>query len=324
MVKPPRLRPGDLIGVVAPSGPVVSRREEVEAGMRRLEAYGFRVREGESLWAREGIRSGSREAQLADLHALWADPEVKAIFCATGGVTVITLVDGLDYALIARHPKPLIGMSDITILQAAILSRAGLVSFHASGLAEGLGSPDAEREAPHLLRLLTDPAPPGPLPEWAGPVRTVRAGRAEREGQAGQAGPDGGAVRGRLVGGCWNGVLHLLGTPYWPDTAGAILFLEGVGLLTSAVLRGLVQLRLAGALDGLSALLFGHMEGCFRDRPSPEEGLALAVAEALDDLDLPVYQTEAFGHGVPNVTLPIGAMAAIQDGRLVLEEGAVV
>ncbi|MEW8979626.1 MAG: LD-carboxypeptidase [Symbiobacterium sp.] len=247
VVKPPRLRPGDLVGVVAPSAPVDTRRAEVEAGMRQLEAYGFRVREGASLWVRQGVRAGTREAQLADLYAMWADPEVKAIFCATGGITAITLVDGLEYDLVARRLKALIGMSDITVLQAALLSRTGLVSFHASGLAEGLGSPDADREGPHLLRLLT-----------------------------------------------------------------------------SAVLRGLTQLRLAGALDGVAALLFGHMEGCFRDRPSPAEGLALAVEEALGDLDLPVYQTEAFGHCVPNVTLPIGAMAAIQGGRLVLEEGAVL
>ena len=142
LVKPPRLRPGDLVGVVAPSGQVASRREAVEAGIRRLEAHGFRVRTGASLWAREGIRAGSRAAQVADLHAMWFDPEVKAIFCATGGITAISLVDGLDYGLIARNPKAFIGMSDITTLQAALLSRAGLVSFHASGLADGLGSPD--------------------------------------------------------------------------------------------------------------------------------------------------------------------------------------
>ncbi|WP_374711652.1 S66 peptidase family protein [Symbiobacterium terraclitae] len=343
IVKPPRLRPGDLVGVVAPSGPVTSRRAEVEAGMRCLEEYGFRVREGEHLWAREGIRAGSREEQLADLHAMFSDPEVQAIFCATGGITAITLVDGLDYDLIARHPKAFIGMSDVTILQAALLSRAGLVSFHASGLAEGLGSPDAEREGPHLLRLLTDPEPPGPLPEWAGAVRLVRGsvdravrGSGDGAGRGRMGGPvQGGAggvghgrhevhVSGRLVGGCWNCMLHLLGTPYWPPTDGAILFLEGVNLATSAVLRGLTQLRLAGALDGVAALLFGHMEGCFQDRPSPAEGLALAVEHALGDLDLPVCQTEAFGHCVPNVTLPVGAVAAIRDGRLVLEEGAVV
>ncbi|MBY6277879.1 MAG: hypothetical protein CWE10_17125 [Symbiobacterium thermophilum] len=326
VVKPPRLRRGDLVGVVAPSGPVDARREAVEAGIRRLEAYGFRVRTGEALWAREGVRAGARETQLADLHAMWADPEVKAIFCATGGVTAITLVDGLDYDLIAQNPKPFIGMSDITLLQAAMLRRTGLVSLHASGLADGLGSPDAELEAPYLLRLLTDPDPPGPLPDWAGEVRPVRPGRAESAGhdRGGASGRQDSGVRGRLVGGCWNCVLHLLGTSYWPDTEGAILFLEGVNLLTSAVLRGLAQLRLAGALDGVKAILFGHMEGCFRDRPSPLEGMALAVTEALGDLDLPVYQTEAFGHCVPNVTLPIGAVACIRDGRLVLEEGAVV
>ncbi len=88
-------------------------------------------------------------------------------------------------------------------------------------------------------------------------------------------------------------------------------------------MRWLAQLRLAGALDRAAGLLIGQMAGCFADWPSPAAGLDWAVENGLGDLDLPVYHTLAFGHMVPNVTLPVGATAAVVDGRLVLEEGGV-
>lgn len=307
-IKPPRLLPGDVIGVVAPSNEAASIRAEVELGMRRLEWYGFRVRQGAHLWS----QNPTRAEKLADLHAMWADPEVKAIFCATGGTTAITLVDGLDYALIARNPKVFIGMSDISLLLTAILAWTGLVTCHSSCLAQGLGSPDAEVEGPHLLRVIAGTEPAGPLPDWAGGVRLVRRGTGGAQ-----------AVQGRLIAGNLGCMTHLLGTPYWPDTTGAIVGLEAVNMKSSAILRWLGQLRLSGALDRAACLLFGHMEGCFSEWSSPEEGLAWAVANGLGDLELPVYQSESFGHFVPNATLPVGAVAAITGGRLVIKESAV-
>ncbi len=312
IIKPPRLMPGDVVGVVAPSNEVVSIRSEVELGMRRLEAHGFRVREGAHLWARNGSRAGTRAEQLADLHVLWADPEVKAIFCATGGTTAVTLIDGLDYPMIARNPKVFIGMSDISFLLTAILARTGTVTFHSSCLAQGLGSTDAALEGPHLLRLVTGAEPPGPLPDWTGGVRLIRPGQGGTQ-----------VVRGRLVAGYLGCIPHLLGTPYWPDTTGAILCLEAVEMKTSAIMRWLAHLRLSGALHRAAALVIGHTEGCFREWPTPDDGLAWAVANGLGDLALPVFQTEGFGHFVPNATLPVGAEATIADGKLILEESAV-
>ncbi len=149
-IKPPRLRAGDVVGVVAPSNEVVSIRAEVEHGMEVFESWGLWVREGAHLWAsqdgreagdraggREG-RGGTREEQLADLHAMWADPEVKAIFAASGGITAITLVDGLDYELIARQPKMFVGMSNVSFLLTAIWAKTSLVTFHTSCLDQGL------------------------------------------------------------------------------------------------------------------------------------------------------------------------------------------
>lgn len=290
-----RLRPGDTVGVVALSNQVQTSREQVEAGISRLQELGFRVKTGPHLWGRSGPASGTVEERLHDLHSLWADPDVKAIISATGGGSAITLVDRLDYTLISRHPKLLIGMSDISPLLNAIYARTGLVTIHHSCLAEGLGSPDADREAPHLLQLITQPEPAGPLPGWTGPVHPLRPGPAE----------------GPLLVGNLPCLGHLLGTPYWPQVEGAILCLEPTGLTSAALLRWLRQFRLTGALDRAAGLVFGHLERCCTDWPDPAEGLQWAVAEGLGDTTLPVYQTEAFGHMVPNAALPVGATARV-------------
>jgi muramoyltetrapeptide carboxypeptidase len=307
ILHPPRLQPGDLIGIVAPSNQVETLRPQVELGAGRLEALGFRVRFAPNLWERQGRRAGTPEQQLEDLHHLWGDPEVRAIFAATGGLTAITLADRLDYDLFRRFPRIFAGMSDISLLLNAIHARTGLITFHTSCLAEGAGSDDAAAELPHLLQVLTRAEPAGALPGWAGGVKVLRPGTA----------------RGRLVGGNLPCATHLLGTPYWPDTTGAILLLEAVGATSVALMRWLAQLRLAGALKSCAGLLFGHMERCCSDWGDPNEGLAWALDEALGGLELPVFQTEAFGHMVPNITLPIGAVATVAESGIRLEETAV-
>lgn len=279
ITRPPRPAPGDLIAVVAPSNEVASRQDALRRGVRRLESLGFRVRLGRSCFLRDGPLAGSAEERLRDLHAAWADPEVRAIVAATGGFGCAPLVDRLDYDLIRRRPKVVMGMSDVSILVLAVHARTGLVT----------------------------PEPAGPLPQWAGPAWVLRRGTA----------------RGRLIAGNLPCIGHLLGTPYWADLTGAIVCLEAVGLSSVALMRWLVHLRLAGGLDRAGALVFGHLERCCTDRPAPDEGLAWAVAHALPDARLPVFQIEGFGHMVPNVTLPMGCLASVDGDGLRIEEAAV-
>jgi muramoyltetrapeptide carboxypeptidase len=307
ILHPTRLKPGDVIGIVAPSNQVESLRSRVELGASRLEAAGFQIRFGPNLWQRKGRQAGTPEEQLADLHHLWADPQVRAVIAATGGLTAISLVDRLDYDLFRRFPRIFAGMSDISLLLNAIHARTGLITFHTSCLAEGAGSDDAAVELPHMLQVMTRPEPAGALPGWAGGVKVLRPGSA----------------RGRLVGGNLPCATHLLGTPYWPETAGAIVLLEAVGATSVALMRWLAQLRLSGSLDRCAGLLLGHLERCCSDWPEPGEGLAWALDQALGTLAIPVFQTEAFGHLVPNVTLPIGAVVAVDEAGIRLEETAV-
>ena len=128
LINPPRLRPGDLVGLIAPGGYASDR--VIEKSVRNIEALGLRVKVGAYLRALHGNYAGSVQQRLADLHAMYADPEVKMIWPVRGGSGCISLLAGLDYALIRRNPKILLGYSDITALHLAIHKRAGLVGFH--------------------------------------------------------------------------------------------------------------------------------------------------------------------------------------------------
>lgn len=172
--RPPRLKPGDLIAIVAPSNQVATCQEDLLQGARCLEALGFRTRMGRTCFLQDGPLAGSAEERLRDLHSAWADPDVRAIVAATGGFGCAALVDRLDYDLVRRNPKVFMGMSDISILLVAIHARTGLVTFHGTHVLEGFATEDAQLEAPHFLAVTGRAAPAGPLPDWAGPVRVQR------------------------------------------------------------------------------------------------------------------------------------------------------
>ncbi|HEY8346718.1 MAG TPA: LD-carboxypeptidase [Symbiobacteriaceae bacterium] len=130
LIRPPRLQPGDLIGIVSPSSPVahvVPRR--LKRGMAELERLGFRVRLGRHATAKHGHTAGTIADRVADLHEMFADPEVKGIITTIGGYNSNQLLDQLDYDLIAANPKVFMGYSDITALHMGIHVRAGLFTF---------------------------------------------------------------------------------------------------------------------------------------------------------------------------------------------------
>jgi len=239
IAKPRRLQPGDVVGVIAPSGVVDEAR--LEAGVRVLEGWGLRVMLGDSVRARQAYLAGADEARRADLQRMIDDPDIRAIFCARGGYGSQRLLPLLDFDALARRPKAIVGYSDATALLNAAVG-AGAVAVHGPMVADDLASGVTSRSAERLWAVLSDPAY-----VWEDEVpETVRPGRAA----------------GRLIGGCLSVLAATLGTPHAPDTAGAILFLEDVHEFPYRVDRLLTQLRQAGKLDGLAGLVFGTMAAC--------------------------------------------------------------
>jgi len=286
-MKPRAVRRGDLVGVVAPAGPVEEAR--LRRGVAELEALGFAVRVAEGVLDRKGFTAGSREGRTAQFHGLLADPDVAALFCARGGAGGGWLLPRLDPALVRTHPKPLVGYSDITFLHLA-LGSWGLPSLHGPMVARELADGSTAYDRPSLWHALTGEGDPyATTPEDLLPLRE-------------------GSGEGVLRGGCLSILAATAGTPWALRPAGepTILFLEDVDEPPYRIDRMLLQLRASGAFDGVKGVVFGDMKGC---APGLEADYTLedVVLEALDGLEAPVALGLSSGHtSSPSVTLPLG------------------
>lgn len=295
-LKPRSLQPGELIALVGPSGP--APRERLEAGIAYLEGRGYRVRPGRHLFARHHYLAGSDQQRAEDLREAFADPRVRAVFCARGGYGTGRLLDQLDYAAVAADPKIVLGFSDTTGLHLALQARCGLVCFTGGLVSMDLaGQPDPFTEE-WLWRSLTSSAALGSLPLGEG-VKALRPGRAS----------------GPLRGGCLSLLCSLLGTPYVPDLRGAILLLEDVDEYPYRLDRMLNHLRLAGVLEGIGGLVLGQFKDCFTpeemERSPTLEEMAMELTEGLD---LPVVTGVPYGHFSRRLVLPLGVQAVLDTG----------
>ncbi len=294
-VKPPALRKGDCVGLVAPSSPF--QQDAFEAGIRFLEDEGFHVKHRPGLpERRKGFLAGEDRERADEIQGMFEDPGVNAIFVVRGGYGAQRILDRLDPDLIREHPKIFLGYSDVTCLLTFLLQRAHLVCFHGPVVNEMGMLSDVTRDC--LLRLLTKGVPLGPIP--AGDIRWIRTGLA----------------RAPIVGGNLTLVCSTLGTPWELETAGRILFLEDRGEKPYRVDRMLVQLRQAGKLSSIAGLLFGGFQGSRTgEQDSHEKEVMDEVLEGnTKDLGVPVACGLPVGHGEHNVTLPLGVSVEI-DGR---------
>ena len=313
-IRPLRLREGDLIGLINPSG-AIYEKAPFEQTHARLKALGFRTLEAPNLRARYGHMAGTPQQRADDIHALFANHEAAGILAVTGGSGANRVLPLLDYALIGRHPKFLGGFSDLTALITAVQVKTGLVTFHSplgrsewnAFSVEHFKAVVMDAQA-HTLRNTLVPG--DDLVATEGRITTLR----------------GGSAQGPLVGGNLAVLTSLAGTPYWPSFDGAILFLEDVTEYVYRVDRMLSTLLLSGALSRVAGVVLGGFTDC-----PPSEGSfgSLTLDEVFDDyfapLNVPVYRGAQFGHIKRKFTLPLGVMAEIDAdaGTLRLLEPAV-
>ncbi len=297
MILPPLLRPGETVGVIAPSGPVDPQR--LEAGLSYLEKKGYEVRTGASVYSRMRYLAGSDASRASDLNRMLGDRDVRAIFAARGGYGSARLLDRVNYDLVPKDPKILVGFSDTTALQLALYARTGLVSYSGVVLCKDV-RPDgmAWRTEARLWDALTK----GRCSPIEG-LRALRAGRAE----------------GPLLGGCLSLVVSLVGTSYLPSLEGAVLFLEDVNEPAYRLDRMLLQLSLAGVFDRVGAVVFGQFEGC--DTEANEEGSPMDLFKAFaETVSCPVYTGLPYGHGRGRAVLPVGLPVCVHEaGRMTWE-----
>lgn len=317
LIRPRVLREGDLVGLITPSA-YVADPDRLALAESTLKYFGLRARMGRNVGRRSGYLAGSIAERLADLHEMFRDPEVKAVFAIRGGYGAAQLLDGIDYDLIRHNPKIFLGFSDITALHLAIGKRTGLVTFHGPVVLSGFSGYTQEwfRKAmfsAEPLGILTNPAEPNAL-RPAHTMRTVRPGRG----------------RGRLVGGNLTLVSTTMGTPFEIEARDRILFLEDVGEEPYRIDRMLTQLRLAGKFDGVAGVVFGECRDCTPKEfhPSFESTFSLGeiVDQILGKLNVPVLSGLTFGHTDDQATLPEGVMATLDADKqeLIVEESATI
>lgn len=279
-VKPPALRPGSRIGVIAPAGSVDSDRLSV--GIAAIRARGYEPELATGVLARKGYLAGSGADRAKDLAEFFRRDDIDAIFCARGGFGSVQLLSFLPSNL--RHrAKIFVGYSDVTLLINWFLQRYNLVTFHGPMVAMDLARDPASQSGEFFWDILS-----GARANWQLPlVRPIRPGKA----------------RGRLVGGCLSLLVTTLGTPFEIDTRGRILFLEDVGEKPYRLERMLFHLKLAGKLDGLAGVLLGDFTHCDGDgsRELPD-----IVEELFAGAAYPVVTGMPAGHGSENITLPLG------------------
>lgn len=291
---PPALRPGDTVALVAPASP--ASPERWRGAKQALERLGYRVRLGERRSAApSGYAAGPPKARAEELNRLFADPEIRAIWCVRGGYTAARLLPLLDYPRIAGTPKVFVGYSDITCLHGALNQRCGFVTYHGPMAATDL----AEQ----------------PNPE------TVASLRAALAGESCFCDPGGkplsclrpGEARGILTGGNLTLIASQLGTPWALEPEGKVLFLEEVGEPVPALERLLTQLADAGIFERAAGVLLGSFSGC-KNRFWPEYGPMELFRDFFRDCSKPVLAGLSCGHCCPNGTLPLGRMCQVDGG----------
>jgi muramoyltetrapeptide carboxypeptidase len=301
-IKPQRLEPGQTISLVAPAG-CTDEDEEIVAAIETVASLGFRVKTGAHLQCRHGYFAGADAERAADLNAAFADPEVHGIIAMRGDYGASRLLPHLDFAMIRRHPKVLLGYSDITALLNPIYGRTGLVTFH--------GPIGDQTFTPYTLAEFRKVVMQGAAPVLlaAPPPCDLAPGRVERRNRLTTLAP--GKARGPLIGGNLTLLTHLVGTPYLPDFRGAILFLEDVDELVYRVDRMLTQLLLAGHLQQVAGLVFGKFTNCPPASGPRQFTLEEVLADRCRGLGIPVVRGLMIGHVEDQATLPIGCQVEL-------------
>lgn len=317
LIRPKALSPGDLVGLITPATEVPDP-DRLALAERTVSYFKLRMKRGKNVGRRFGTYRESVAARLDDLHGMFRDPEVKAVFCIRGGYASAHLLDSIDYDLIRRHPKIFVGYSDITAMHLAINKNSRLVTFHGPIVLSRF----TDYTQQHFRKALFETAPIGKVtnpPDTnelrpAHTLRTIRPGRAS----------------GPLTGGNLSLISTTLGTPFEIDTRGRILFLEDVEEQAYSVDRMLTQLRLAGKFDGVAGVIWGECQDCGPRAFQPSAVLPFSLGEVVDnilgELKVPVLSGLTIGHTNDQLTLPLGIAATLDAtaGTLEMTEAGVV
>ncbi len=289
MIKPPALRAGDTIGIIAPASNI--KPELLEQGCRELESLGFKTYYRPDIISSYRYLAGPHERRRAEFLEMLQSKDIQAIFCARGGYGSGHLIPDISADLIRQHPKVINGASDITLLL-NLVERAGVVSFHGPMVATSIRQGRAAYDRDVLMGLLCGA---GTLRLPMNGTTILRSGRAE----------------GRLTGGCLSLVVSTLGTNHEIDTTDSILVLEDIDAKPYQIDRMITHLKQARKFESVRGVVFGEMLNCIQH---PNQGYTLedVLLDLLSEFSFPILFGFATGHtSRPNVIVPFGVRARL-------------
>jgi len=292
MLKPPALKRGDKVGIIAPASNI--QAELLEKGVVGLRQQGYEPVYLPGILERDLYFAGSVKRRAAELEELLERDDITALVCARGGYGTNYLLERLDFQKFIQHPKIIAGYSDNTFLLTAIKDRCGLITFHGPMVTKDFALPDGVEPSSWSNAL-------GGTAAWSVPtdgVQVLKQGRAQ----------------GQLYGGCLSLLVASLGTAFEIQTDETILFVEDIGAKPYQIDRMLMQLRLAGKLDKVKGFVFGEMLDCAQ--PGGQDyTLPQVITRVLAGYDVPIIYGLRSGHvSHANITLPIGVQAELEAG----------
>ncbi|NQT62008.1 MAG: LD-carboxypeptidase [Candidatus Marinimicrobia bacterium] len=303
VIIPPRLKPGDVIGLVSPAG-ITRSKDKLKIIEEILAALDLKLHVDEHAMDRWGYLAGKDEIRAEAINQMYRDSEVNAILTFIGGWGCARLLPYLDYEMIQKHPKIIMGFSDVTALLLAIYAKTGMVTFHGPSGRSGWNTFTVD----YVNRLLFDaeaityknPDDIGDnLTQVEDRIQTITPGKAQ----------------GRLVGGNLTVLTALIGSKYLPEWKGHILFIEDVGEGIYRIDRMMTQLKLAGVLNQIAGFVFGRCTDCDADSGYSSFTLGEVLEDHIKPLGIPAFRGSMIGHIKNKFTIPLGVEAVIDADR---------
>ena len=294
MIIPKRLEKGDVIGVVAPSNPIIGDNiEEIERAKEIITELGYKVKYSKNLFSNTNKYSSTAEEKAEDINEMFADKEVKMIWCAKGGENSNSTFDYLDYNLIKKNPKIICGYSDITSITNVINAKTGLVTFSGTNF-KTIATDETEYSLMEIIKRLEQ----GSL-EFGTSIdsyATIRSGYAE----------------GELIGGNLSLMKGLVAGKYAVNFKNKILFLEELGIETGPALvsNHLYYMKQNGIFEQIKGLWIGNYT---HESEIKLEDILLDTIK--DEYNIPIIKSENFGHIERKTVIPIGTKAIINTSR---------
>jgi len=286
LIRPPYLKAGDTVAIVAPSGILKNRFDEIEHAQTLLKSWGLHTVVGKHVFSQDHHFAGTDEQRCEDFQNALDSPKVSAIWCARGGYGSVRILDKLDYTKFKQQPKWLIGFSDITALHN---------QFHNEGI-----------ESIHAMMCVSLPQDENQIKETIATFKAAIFGEPLHYTLKGSTYNKAGTVTAPLVGGNLTMLHTMLGSNTSLDTTGKILFIEEIGEYKYHIDRMLQSLKRAGYFDNCKGVLIGSISKVRKNTTPWGKSIEQLFLDVLEDYHIPIAFNMPAGHEKDNRALILG------------------